>query len=50
MKTSSKDYYQLLGIQAGATVEQIKKAYRTLAKQYHPDISLNRSGVPGCGY
>ena len=39
MKTSSKDYYQLLGIQADATAEQIKKAYRTLAKQYHPDVN-----------
>ena len=39
MKTSSKDYYALLGIQVDATVEQIKKAYRTLAKQYHPDVN-----------
>ena len=39
MKTSSKDYYKLLGIQVDAAVEQIKKAYRTLAKQYHPDVN-----------
>lgn len=32
-----KDYYQELGIGADATEEAIKKAYRTLAKQYHPD-------------
>ena len=39
MKTSSKDYYQLLGVDPCATAEQIKKAYRTLAKQYHPDVN-----------
>jgi DnaJ-class molecular chaperone len=33
----SKDYYQILGISRDATAEQIKKAYRRLAMQYHPD-------------
>ena len=32
-----KDYYQILGIPRIATDEQIKKAYRKLAMQYHPD-------------
>lgn len=32
-----RDYYQILGVQKNATKEDIKKAYRRLAHQYHPD-------------
>uniref|UniRef100_UPI0025DEDFC3 molecular chaperone DnaJ n=1 Tax=uncultured Flavobacterium sp. TaxID=165435 RepID=UPI0025DEDFC3 len=32
-----KDYYEILGIEKGATAEQIKKAYRKKAIEYHPD-------------
>lgn len=34
---SKKDYYTILNVAKDATKDEIKKAYRTLAKQYHPD-------------
>ena len=36
---SYKDYYQVLGIGRDASAEELQKAYRRLAKKYHPDVS-----------
>ncbi len=37
--STKRDYYEILGLSKDATESDIKKAYRTLAKKYHPDVN-----------
>lgn len=43
--SEKRDYYEVLGVTKESTPEDIKKAYRTLAKKYHPDVSTEPKDV-----
>jgi curved DNA-binding protein len=37
-----KDYYEVMGVARGASADEIKRAYRRLARKYHPDVSKEK--------
>src|SRR3984957_16584498 len=39
MATQTKDYYGTLGVKKTATTDEIRKAFRKLARKYHPDVN-----------
>src|SRR5437763_3729277 len=39
MPTATKDYYGTLGVKKSASQEEIRKAFRKLARKYHPDVN-----------
>src|ERR1051326_3032810 len=45
MGVEYKDYYKILGVPRSASDDEIRKAFRTLALKYHPDVAKDKKGA-----
>src|SRR5579859_6719505 len=42
LMAAKRDYYEVLGVQRNASEDDVKKAFRRLARQYHPDVNKEK--------
>ena len=48
MATGQRDYYEVLGVERSADAQELKRAYRKLAMEYHPDRNGSEDAAEKC--